>query len=64
VASVSNAKEEAYNMRREGMTANQDAAKALKQMLKKGEGRIQIPFILSFQMKDNLVQSTLEYYKV
>ncbi len=38
VGAVSNAKEEAYNMRREGMEANRDAAKSLKNMLKKGKG--------------------------
>ena len=39
VSAVRNAKDEAYNMRRQGMAeANRDAAKSLKGMLKMGKG--------------------------
>ena len=38
VDAVTNAKEEAYNMRREGMAANRDAAKSMKALLRAGQG--------------------------
>ncbi len=49
---MTNVKEEAINMRKQGMEANRNAAKSLKDMLKSGKGLIVI-LLLSFCSNNN-----------